>query len=191
MRKLILKARRSKGGMTLVEIIVTMALSAIVMTSVAALLPSILRIYATANDMAERNTLLNNVANIVMADISNATKPISSFDSEATDTELVIQTATGQITYQIQRGILYKKVGTETESLSPVLSEGYYRNMAVSLKCEPLDPTSTGGNEGFEDAYTLTINVSNHKRAQSDLTREYVIAPLVLNTFVNQGVGGS
>ncbi|MCL2865997.1 MAG: prepilin-type N-terminal cleavage/methylation domain-containing protein [Lachnospiraceae bacterium] len=161
------KIRKAKQGITLVEVIVAMALSAIIMAAVASLLPSILRIYDSANQIAERNTLLNNVANRMVGDMADARQIIPGEDT------LTIRTGSEQIVYTMIGNRIERQMGSEVAV--DILPANYNRNMSVDFACKEIEATDGV----LEKGYILTLTVTNSKN-DGTLEREYAVLPLAL-----------
>ena len=172
------KGLTSKKGFTLIESIVAMGICAILMASVALVLPNVIRVMDRANTMAERNTLLNNVANIITSDLADVAVPVS---EETLGQKDVLSVFTGgeQVTYTIdEKGVLMRSVG-EGESV-PVLPERFYGKSKVSFVCERVND-SQGGDQMM--AYQLTVTIYSTYDSGT-IRRSYVVKPLVLNQFL-------
>ena len=68
--KALVKAVKNKKGLTLMELIVGILMFSIISVAISMLLAPILSSYARANDFAEYNALLDNIANQIIDDIS-------------------------------------------------------------------------------------------------------------------------
>jgi prepilin-type N-terminal cleavage/methylation domain-containing protein len=73
-----IKKIKNKCGMTLVELIAVLFIFSIIGTSVSAVLVPTLRAFARANDLAEMNTLMDNLTKELLNDLSTA-KDIDEF----------------------------------------------------------------------------------------------------------------
>lgn len=189
--KAIKKKIMNSQGVTLVEVIVALIISAVLMTSVAAILPPVLRIYAHANTVAERNTLLNNIANHLTAGMQEASEEIL-FTSGATVGEegfatlvdhMAIASGKGLRHYYINDGFLYSrydgyKAGTSDslEEGNLVLPKGFYNHYRVSFTVV----AATSVTEPGVVAYELIVNLRN---AEEEVSRSYIVAPMVLNSY--------
>jgi prepilin-type N-terminal cleavage/methylation domain-containing protein len=170
------KLLKSKKGFTLMESIVAIGICAIIMASAALVLPNVLRVYDRANIMAERNTLLNNVANIIIADLTDLAEPLSD-ESLNNENNLALFTGVDHVVYTIDNGILNRSV--DKGEATPVLPPRYYGRSQVSFVCNEVT-TTQGGEEVL--AYQLTITV-NSIRDSGAISRSYMVKPLVLNQF--------
>lgn len=163
---------KDKSGMTLTELIVGLVLFAIITITASAILAPLLKVYTKANELAECNTLLDNVAAQIIKDLSNATVVIAGLDDDddvLTD-ELPITIDTDDVTYTIEAdtGILQKNG-------IPVLSKTYYKGKSVSFTCKLV-----AGDPGT--AYTLTVIVLSDRDGEM-ICRDYDVKPLVLNQY--------
>lgn len=125
-----IKLLKNKNGMTMIELIVGMLVFSIIAISASTILVPTLRAYAKANDLAEINTLLDNLSAEVLDDISRATEVTITNTGIApdTNTEIKIKTNVNTVTYDATSGLLCMD-GT------PVLHEDYYKGKTVRLEC--------------------------------------------------------
>jgi type II secretory pathway pseudopilin PulG len=140
-----MKIIKNKKGISLIEIIVGSLMFAIVAISASAAMAPMLRAYAAANEFAEHNTLINNVANQIISDLSRATGTPASLTGETNEvltggTGLVIPTRTGDVTYTIgdagdHHGVLLLR-DAASGNVVPVFPRGYYRNKHVSFSVD-------------------------------------------------------
>ena len=162
-----IKVLKNNKGFTLAELIVVMVVSSLVLASIAAMLPSILGQYEQANELAERNTMLNNIANQIISDMADATKPIA--DSDGEDNYLSIIAGANKVIYtRNDEGVLLRNE-------SVVLPKGYYKKERVSFSC-------VAAKKATKTAYILTVTISSTKSGGS-LSREYAVAPIALNLY--------
>lgn len=161
-----MKNLKEKKGMTLIELIVGMMMFAILTAAVSAVLVPMLRVYARANEFAECNTLLDNVANQIIKDLSNATKEL---DLSADET-ILITIELDEIIYTVDNsnGVLLKNG-------IPVLSKSYYKNKSVNFSCVSI--SSSAGT-----AYMLTVIISSDENGEM-IRRDYAVKPLALNQY--------
>ena len=160
------KILRNKKGVTLIELIVGMVLFTIITTSITAVMVPMLRNYAKANELAECNTLLDNVANQIISDISVATAPVA--HTEFADIISITVDSPGDVTYTVIDGLLQKNG-------APVLAKSYYKNKSVSFSCKP-----AASAEGT--AYILTVIIISDTDGEM-IRRDYAVRPLVLNQY--------
>jgi len=72
-RRAFLKSRFNNKGFTLIELIVSMAVLSIIMVAVTAVFLPMLQTFERANNLAEANTLLDNLSALIMDNMVNAT----------------------------------------------------------------------------------------------------------------------
>lgn len=166
-----MKILESKNGMTLIELIVGMVLFVIVVTAVSTILVPMLKVYARANELAEYNTLLDNAANKIIGDLTNATALLKHLDVENEISITIDNPDDVQYSIDSNSGVLLKN-GT------PVLSKDYYKNKSVSFSCRPVESDS-------ETAYMLTVNILSDRDGGNNvmISREYAVRPLALNQY--------
>lgn len=124
-----MKLLKNKHGMTMIELIVGMLVFSIIAISVSTILVPTLRAYAKANDLAEINTLLDNLSAEILDDISRADKVTLSGGS----TNLRIETNVNTVIYDI--GASAPNEGLLCRDGTPVLHEDYYKGKTVRLEC--------------------------------------------------------
>jgi len=67
-----MKNALNKEGLTLLELIITILVMSIIIIAVTSVFAPMLNAYRRANNLAEANTLLDNIALIIISDLSNA-----------------------------------------------------------------------------------------------------------------------
>jgi len=156
------------------ELIVGIMLFAVVATAVSTILAPLMKVYTKANELAECNTLLDNVANQIISDLSGATDKIRDEDlnrevsGENPNSVLRITTdAPDDVRYTIDGsdGVLLKN-GVS------VLSKPFYKGKSVGIICNKA-PVKTG------EAYILTVILLSDKDGEM-LRRDYAVRPLAL-----------
>ena len=166
-----MKILKSNGGFTLVELIVAMTIATVILTSVTAIFPAVLQTYEEANSLAERNTLMSNLANQIIADLADATEDVAELDAENTVT---IATGHGVVTYTVDalEGVLLKKIGSGEPAA--VLSKAYFKNKSARFIVSKADSHGT--------AYNLSVTIISDKSGK-EISRNYTVMPLVLNQY--------
>ena len=168
-----IKILKSKEGMTLTELIVGMVLFAIVAAAASAMLVPMLRIYTKANNLAECNTLLDNVANQIIGDLLESTKE-PEWDNDHPSITVTIDDP-GDVLYTIGDGVLLKNG-------EPVLKKNFYKGKSVSFIC---------AREGTTDkSYRLTVIITSDRDGEM-IRRDYAVRPLVLNPYGLWNQGGT
>jgi type II secretory pathway component PulJ len=195
--KALTKIFKNKKGMTLMELVVGMVMFTIISITISMLLAPILSAYTRANDFAEYNALLDNIANEIINDISQSTAPPvftagSGDDGFAQDNDgifLRITTPSGIIRYAVIGGVLQREglwqardeyglpVGAPIPRFDDVFAEDFYKRKTVSFNWEAdTDP----------NVYTLTVRLTENRgwgAASFEIQRDYAVRPLMLNQF--------
>ena len=180
---MIKKLLKSKKGFTLVELLVGLVIFGIISVAVAASLAPTLFAFMRANDFAEYNILLDNIANQIINDLSQSTEEPEF--AEAGDwgsagwNDLSITKHAVRVRYTVGgAGILLRDLGGDP---FPVFSEEFYKRKTVAFKLNTFstDPL----------AYTLTVRLENINR-DFDIEREYAVRPLILNQHKLVDEGG-
>jgi len=175
------KILKNKKGLTLIELVVGLVIFGIISVAVSASLAPTLFAFMRANDFAEYNILMDNIANQIISDLSQSTV-LPEF-TEAGDwpepgwNDLTIIKSSVIIHYSIMgsdssapaMGILQREIGGETWEVFPV---DFYKRKVVAFKLETYseDPLS----------YTLTVRLEN-SNGDFILERDYAVRPLILN----------
>jgi type II secretory pathway pseudopilin PulG len=132
------------------ELIVAILVFVIVMAAVTSIFAPMLRGFQRANNLAEANTLLDNLATLMMADINNARYiyPHNGDTQQPDPEDPTIQqfltiTTTFDVIYSIEldedddndpeHGIVMLRIPITGESDFPLLEEQYYRGATVSF----------------------------------------------------------
>ena len=181
--KALTKILKSKKGLTLMELIVGILMFTIISITISMLLAPILMSYTRANDFAEYNALLDNIANRIVNDLSQSTMPpVFTPDPGpwAQDDGIFLEVFTNNriIRYALSGGVLQRADRLDAAGdpdLHDVFSEDFYRRKDVSFMLEEADenPDFTG--------YRLTVRLTERRTAGFQIYREYAIRPLMLN----------
>jgi len=176
--KLLLKKMLNDNkGLTLVELIIGVMIFAVITTSAMSIFMPMMRTMMRANEISEYNTLFDNIATLIINDLSSSTG------------EAVIQrlAAPGQPLEQLRIHIEfpgaviyeYDANGILLRNGNPLLPERFFGWTTVTIECENI----------FEDdddiddvVYNLTITLSD-SLGNAGLFRTFVVRPLVLNQF--------
>jgi len=170
------------------ELVVGMVMFTIISISISMLLAPILSSYTRANDFAEYNALLDNIANHIINDISQSTEsPVITSGAGGWAQEdhgifLTITTQNRIIRYAVEDNVLQRVVGfTEGANpqpiLSPVFSEDFYKRKHVSFRVEA---------DTNPEVYILTVRLVENRgwgAASFEIQRDYAVRPLMLNQF--------
>ena len=176
-----MKALKNKKGMTLIEVIVGIVMFAIISLAISMVLAPTLFAYMRANDFAEYNTLLDNLANQILSDLSQSTEtPV--FIEDDWDSDVSITQNTRVINYTVADAgdlrntmILFRQVGNAEPS--PVFSEDFYKRKNVSFKIETNETEAAV-------VYLLTVRLQSQS-GNLEIEREYAVRPLVLNQKIS------
>jgi len=165
------KIFKSKKGLTLIELVVGMVIFGIISTAVAASLAPTLFAFMRANEFAEYNLLLDNIANQILDDLSQSTEKL-----EPAVNDITITKHATKVRYTISddsefpEGILLRDLGG---NLQPVFSEEFYRRKTVTFEFADVSTEDTA-------AYMLTIRLININE-DFEIDRDYAVRPLILN----------
>jgi len=176
----ILSKLNNKKGLTLMELIVGMLMFSIIAVAVSMTLAPTLFAYMRANDFAEYNSLIDNIANQIISDMSQSTvaPPAAELDlwveNEARGITITMNTRI--VRYTIDNGALMKE---SSGTVSPVFSDDFYKRKNVSFMLTIPDSINTDE----MTAYILTVRLREDSDPASafELSREYAIRPLMLN----------
>jgi len=183
---MIKKLLKSKKGFTLIELIVGLVIFGIISTAVATLLAPTLFAFMRANDFAEYNILLDNIANQIISDLSQSTDPPVSTAAGTlpndTWNNLSITMPAARVRYTVavdedsvyQLPVLHREINGVT---SPVFTAEFYRRKLVSFKLE--------SEPNVENAYKLTVRLE-HENGNFVIERAYAVRPLILNQHIPQ-----
>jgi len=177
----LLKKLKNKKGLTLLELIVGLLIFSIIAVAVSTTLAPTLFAYMRANHFAEYNTLLDNLANQIISDISQANSLIDTNELDVlitgTGDQITISTPTRVIRYTVNAGILQKATGNG--DYFDVFSRDFYNRKDLSIRLNQVD--NSGGSIGT--AYILTVRLRENSTPGStfEIEREYAVRPLILN----------
>jgi len=187
--KILTKIIKNKKGLTLMELIVGILMFTIISVTVSMVLAPILSAYTRANDFAEYNALLDNIANHLINDLSQSTEP-PDFNNGWTDPAnpardefLTITTQNRIIHYAVTDGILQREGvidedGDLVRRWFDVFSEDFYKRKLVSFMIEEETDETTAD----VTAYILTVRLTEARGAAPfEIERQYAVRPLILN----------
>jgi len=201
MKRMLVNVLKNKKGLTLIELIVGIIMFAVISLAISTLLSPMLMAFMGANDFAEYNSLLDNIANQIISDLSQSTTDpdfvASGGDNWLTDANgsLTITTSARIITYTVRNtapgtgGVLQREGAREVLNADnelvfetfffDVFSEDFYKHKAVSIMLKPEGGTGT-------TAFVLTVRLTSTANLASaggnfELQRDYAVRPLMLN----------
>ena len=193
-----MKSLKNKKGFTLMELVVGILMFTIISITISMLLAPILSSYARANDFAEYNALLDNIANQIIDDMSQSTLPPvflageewseNNPDRNNPEPFLTVHTHSRTIRYAVINNVLEREglvevrdalgnITSVEQHWFPVFAEDFYKRKLVSFRIVPDNTTSA-------TAYILTVRLTEDRGAAPfQIERDYAVRPLVLNPF--------
>lgn len=163
--KKLLKILKSKRGTTLMELIIGMVISVIIASYVSAILAPMLTVFNRSNDLAEVNTLFDNISEEMINDFSRATAITVASDGRSVN----ISTGYGEVLYDRLDG------GVDNELRRNnilVFAKDYYKRKHLSVQI-----ISVSNN--INAPFTLRISVANRNN-EPLASRDYAVSPLFL-----------
>jgi len=181
-----MRAALSKKGMTLVEFIVGLLLFAIITTVVSAVFTPIFRVQLRARELAECNALLDNIANQMINDLSEASVSLEESNPGlpaenslfiSVNKPLDVRYFTESDENAERYGVLLRIVNTGASEIeTPVLPDGAFRRRQIWFTCE----AAYADEETKGTAYVLEVTVTS-ERVRENISRKYAVMPLLLN----------
>ena len=165
-----MKVLKCKKGMTIIELVIAMILFVMLTIAVSAVFAPMMRAYAKANEIAECNTLLDNIANQMISDMSEVTKPLEDNNSLPVDDILLIDIDNVKVDYSIDSDGIVLKNG------AAVLSKNFYKDKSIKFSCSAAD-------ELDGKAYILTVAIFSDENNEQIASRDYAVKPLFLNQY--------
>ena len=162
------KSIRSTAGMTLIELMIGLVVFAIVSTAASAIMLPILNAYVNANELAEINTLMDNLSAELLSDLADAT----AVQYRASDGALVIESGVRPTTTYTVDGN-----GRIMRNGNSLFDELFYRRKTVSLEYSETSPVTT--NHTFTTQVVVRISLFGQGGQQLG-QREYAVRPLGL-----------
>jgi len=175
----VLKALRSNSGLTLMELLVAALLFAIIAATAMMVISPIMLAFSRANSLAEYNTVLDSVGNVIVSELAGA-RPGTEDDLDYGEELLSFITGTGsRVTFTVDDvyGILMRCVCPDPEesgcSGSRVFPLGFYGGKTISFNVPP-------PNDGVF-VVAVTVHPSDAPgSAFSEITRDFAVRPLML-----------
>jgi len=126
----------NKKGVTLIEMIVSVFVLSIILVAITTMFIPVLQTYARANNLAEANTLLDNISLLIMEDVANATSvtpgPADPDIVLPDETLFTIKTSYYIEYYTNASGILCRRTGVFD---APLLPADFYKKNRVTAAC--------------------------------------------------------
>jgi len=163
----VFRVLKSTRGLSLMELLVAGLMFAILAATVIMVISPIMMAFSRANSLAEYNTVLDSVGNVIVSDFAS----VRSISSSGVDV-LVFSTDSGSVEFSVVNGFLHRRFGTAAPS-APVFPAGFYDGKTISF--------DVSGDElsGFEIAVTV-IPSGRPGSATAEITRNFAIRPLML-----------
>ncbi|MDR0325900.1 MAG: type II secretion system GspH family protein [Oscillospiraceae bacterium] len=162
-----LKRLKNKQGVTLTELIVAMLVMSIIMMAVTTVFLPMYNAYVNANELAEVNTLLDNLSAIIMSEVADLTEIINEGSTFTIRTN--VNGTNRYVTYFIDsNGFLRRSTTNDQSNARLVLDEGFYRNYTVDI-----DFRRSG------DVCIVELTLYNRGSTEGT-SREYVARPIGL-----------
>jgi prepilin-type N-terminal cleavage/methylation domain-containing protein len=168
------KQALNKKGVTLIELIVSIFVFSIIMVTAVSIFAPMLRTHAIANDYAEANTLLDNIANLVLHEIDNAVGEIDPPSGTLPGGSLGFRASelSQFIFLEIHNNILtWNTEQNEPLTARPMLDRGFYGGKDLSIEWD------------FSDGlFILTITLHSNIEGLNEwsATRTYSSRPVGL-----------
>lgn len=170
-----------KKGVTLIEILVSSLLFALIAATAGAALSPMMLAFSRANDIAEYNMILDSIANRITSDIAQTPA-----NGVGIGTNTITLTNRGNtVEYSIRNidgtpatdgiGILHSSIGASVPT--PVFPKDFYGGKTVSFNVDQEDPA--------DPAQGYTVNVTIHPATgmgatSATITRQYAIRQLII-----------
>ncbi|MCL2719527.1 MAG: type II secretion system GspH family protein [Lachnospiraceae bacterium] len=186
------KMLNNNQGLTLVELMVGIMIFAVITTSAMSIFAPMLRTMLRATEIAEYNTLFDNIANIIVSDLASSTAgPVLSGADVRLNPGGTLEDFTwtnGQdllwLTINFPQAVVYTADGDGVllRNGNPLLPQMFLnQGTAATFVCVEV-LTLDAANNVTERFYRLTLTLSNII-GDGGITRDYIVRPLVLNQY--------
>jgi len=176
-----IKHLKNNGGFTLVELIVTMFIMALVMTSVSASLISFSNHYSRINFMAETNDTLDSIAKGILSDLRDAD------GVETADGRIAISFyGPNSVEYYTDGGLLYRtyRIGEEETTESVLPPEAYKDREIEGIGLLDRDGNAVPSGSAVPSEFILNVTlVPGREDGGSVLSRGYAVKPLGMTEY--------
>jgi len=176
MKNMFNKMLNDNRGMTLIELMVGMMIFAVITTSALSIFMPMMKIMMRSTEISEYNTQFDNVANLVINDLSSSTGPAvvnRSAPGQPLVRLLIEIDYPGAVVYE------YDANGILLRNGIPLLPERFFGWTSVVLECINI----------FEDdddidaiVYHLSVSLLGIND-DTGVSRTYVVRPLALNQY--------
>ncbi|MCL1862443.1 MAG: prepilin-type N-terminal cleavage/methylation domain-containing protein [Defluviitaleaceae bacterium] len=157
-------------GVTLIELVVAMLVFTIIMATATAVFAPMLRAFSYANSIAEANTLMDNVATLILHDLTSATDIEPQYGDISND---VLEITTFRtINFYLDNGILRRRdMHINPPDSQPLLDSGFFTgDIETNISWQVFYP----------NIVELTIAMTNHRWSWSR-ERIYVARPVAFS----------
>lgn len=175
--------------MSLVELLVGMFIFSVVISATLYIFVPLMDTMVRSNEIAEYNTLFDNVANLIVTDLAGLTAHPRANGIDLADA-IEFDLSDDPITLVMNRPVIYARdadTDTITRNGNPLLPERFSGERTdINFRLR-LDPDAAAA----ESVFLLTVSLSRRNpltgAVNEDLTisRDYVVKPLALNQFNN------
>jgi len=172
-----IKSALNNKGFTLLELILSMVVLSLIMIAVTAVFVPMLRTFERANNLAEANTLLDNLSALIMEDVTSATSfsadpgtSVIDVHGEINDVIFIVRTSYFIEYYVDSEGILCRRAPGLN---GPVLQKDFYKYRGEGTVFS-IDATGSVNDGVVSITLTLTADFG------WSLTREYSARPVGL-----------
>lgn len=166
-----IKTLKSNSGLSLMEILVAGLMFGILAVTVVLVISPIMMAYSRANSLAEYNTILDSIGNVITSEFSGANH-VEDYGPNS----LEFSTGSGDVTFYVvgDRGHLRRK-DSRDDSSHLVFPVGFYGGMLISFDVEYESP-------GFLITVRVRPSDSPHRPgiATADISRKFAVRPIML-----------
>jgi len=160
----VLKELRSNSGLTLMELLVAALLFAIIAATAMMVITPIMLAYSRANSLAEYNTVLDSVGNVIVSELAGARQnPLPVFDGDS----LTFTSGSGSVViFDFEDGHLRRNE-------SPVFPAGFYGGKTISFDVD----------DSNFPVFVIEVTVipsDTPVSAYSEISRDFAVRPLML-----------
>lgn len=164
----LLRGKEGRRGFTLAEMVVAVALMAIITAAVLALIQPTINIYNQTQRTAELSGMLDTLSLELTSALQTIDEPPV---IDAGSGTVNLHNADGELTYSLIDGRLYQSVDGGTPYL--VMPEAFYRGSTLGL-----EGVYTPAAADTPALFVLTLTLSTNG---DSLSRSYTVKPLILN----------
>ncbi len=165
------KILKSRKGLTLVELIISIVILAIIALAIAWLMVPMMNVFDRNNTLSEMNAILDDSAKELENALSRAQR------ANVSGTRLEVVSNNQQDVYDLDQGILQKNGRN-------LVADGYYRD--ATLQVAYLDPDTGAALDGPITS-GVVMRISAAIDGQVQMERDYAVSPMGLNQYNRNG----